>query len=204
MKVGHKVDATMASNIVKLIDMMFQHRKRVTENGLIALSGLINGVGDKVNITDFGKYVVFALQSKDDECSKLACGIVSDLSNAFRQNIAAYLLDFVPNLINILKDPSYTREAKLQAIVALGDLAMSAGEAFCVQFLPEVLKILENASKKSLMNVKKSDDEDLYNYLVNLRDTLVVCYTTIVHGVNDHTTKQFLAQFTPNIISYLG
>ena len=64
--------------------MMFQQRKRVTENGLIALSGLINGVGDRVNIADFGKYVVFALSGKDDECCKLACGLVSDLANAFR------------------------------------------------------------------------------------------------------------------------
>ena len=54
------------------------------------------------------------------------------MSNAFRQQIATYLLDFVPNLIMILKDSAYTREAKLQSIVALGDLAMNAGEAFCV------------------------------------------------------------------------
>lgn len=104
----------------------------------------------------------------------------------------------------ILKDSAYTREAKLQAIVAIGDLAMHAGEAFCVQFLPEVLKILENASQKSLMNISKAEDEDLYNYLKNLRDTIVVCYTTIVHGVNEQTTKQYLAQYTPNIFLYLS
>lgn len=31
-----------------------------------------------------------------------------------------------------MKDSAHTREAKLSAIVALGDLAMNAGEAFCV------------------------------------------------------------------------
>lgn len=59
----------------------------MTENGLIALSGLINGIGERINPTEFGKYVVFALSGKDDECAKLACGIVSDLANALRQNI---------------------------------------------------------------------------------------------------------------------
>jgi hypothetical protein len=165
--------------------MMFQQRKRVTENGLIALSGLINGVGDRVNIADFGKYIVFALSGKDDECCKLACGLVSDLTNAFRQNISPYLMDFVPNLINILKDPGHTRESKLQAIIALGDLAMNAGETFCQQFLPDVLKILENAASKSLTSVKESEDIDLAEYLNHLRETLVECYTTIVHGVNN-------------------
>ena len=54
------------------------------------------------------------------------------------------------------------------------------------------------------MNVSKDEDEDLHNYLKNLRDTLVVCYTTIVHGVNEQNTKQYLAQYTPNIFLYLS
>jgi len=51
---------------------------------MIALSGLINGVGNRLNINDFGNYVVFALKGTDDECIKLSCGIVSDLANAFK------------------------------------------------------------------------------------------------------------------------
>ncbi len=179
---------------------MFQQRKRVTENGLIALSGLINGIGERINPSEFGKYVVFALSGKDDECAKLACGIVSDLANALRHNIQQYLLDFVPNLISILKDADHTREAKLSAIVALGDLAMNAGESFCIQFLPDVLKILESAAAKSLTYVREEDDADLAEYLKKLRETLVESYTTIVHGVNDQNTKIFLSQYAPNII----
>jgi hypothetical protein len=53
----------MATNIVKLLSMIFVNQKKVTENGLIALSGLINGVGSRLNIEDFGKYVVYALNS---------------------------------------------------------------------------------------------------------------------------------------------
>jgi len=40
--------------------------------------------------------------------------------------------------------------SKLQAIVALGDLAMNSGEMFAQQYLEDVLKILESASKMSL------------------------------------------------------
>ena len=56
----------------------------MTENGLIALSGLINGVSDRVDINEFGSYLVFALKGTDDECVRLGCGIVSDLACAFR------------------------------------------------------------------------------------------------------------------------
>ncbi len=79
--------------------MIFQNLKRVTENGLIALGGLINGVGDRLDITEFGNYLVFALKGSDDECVRLGCGLVSDLACAFKSQISAYLQDFVPPLI---------------------------------------------------------------------------------------------------------
>lgn len=81
---------------------------------------------------------------------------------------------------------------------------MNAGEAFCVQFLPDALKILESAAAKSLTYVKESEDADLAEYLKKLRETLVESYTTIVHGVNDNNTKIFLAQYAPNILKYLS
>lgn len=96
VKVGHKLDDITAGNIVQLLVMIFQALKRVTENGLIAFSGLINGVGGRVNVDKFGQYIVWALQGTDDECIRLACGIVSDLASALHENICRYLEDFVP------------------------------------------------------------------------------------------------------------
>ena len=61
-----------------------------------------------------------------------------------------YLFDFVNPLLSILRDPKQHRDSKLQAIVALGDLAMNCGKAFIHQFLGDVLKILESAAKQSL------------------------------------------------------
>ena len=63
----------------------------MTENGLIAFSGLCNGLGARINIKDFGIYLVYALKGDDDECVRLACGIVSDLATALKENIVQYL-----------------------------------------------------------------------------------------------------------------
>jgi hypothetical protein len=46
-----------------------------------------------------------------------------------------------------LKDQNSDRSSKTQAIVALGDLAMNAAEAFSQQYLNDVLKILDSAAK---------------------------------------------------------
>ena len=84
--------------------MIFQNLKKVTENGLIAFSGLINGIGERINLDEFGQYIVWALKGDDDECTRLACGLVSDLASALKAKISKYLLDFVPPLLQILKD----------------------------------------------------------------------------------------------------
>jgi len=115
---------------------------------------------------------------------RLACGLVSDVAVALGPNIANYLNDFVPPLLKILREQNQDRRSKLQAIVALGDLAMSCGDYFSENYLKDVLKILESAALQSLTGVSIEENEDLYHYLIELRSTLVECYTTIVHGVN--------------------
>ena len=64
--------------------MIFQKLKRVSESGLIAYSGLCNGIGNKVNVKDFGMYIIWALKGDDDECVRLACGVISDLATALQ------------------------------------------------------------------------------------------------------------------------
>jgi len=36
----------------------------------------------RVNVKDFGQYIIFALEGDDDECARVACGIVSDVACA--------------------------------------------------------------------------------------------------------------------------
>lgn len=52
---------------------------------------------------------------------------------------------------------------------------------FTQKYLSDVLKILNSASRSSLMTT--SDDEEMRTYLVSLREALVDCYTSVVHGV---------------------
>lgn len=67
--------------------MIFQSMKRVTENGLIAYSGLCVGIGARVNVDDFGQYILWALGGDDEECIRVACGIVSDIAAALHEKV---------------------------------------------------------------------------------------------------------------------
>ena len=60
------------------------------------------GVGDKVDFNEIGSYIKYALTSNENETTKLACGIISDLSGTNGATLSAFLDDFVPCLHDIL------------------------------------------------------------------------------------------------------
>jgi hypothetical protein len=61
---------------------MFKSLKKVTENGLIAYSGLCQGIKERVNVSKMGEYILFALQGSDEACARVACGVISDIASA--------------------------------------------------------------------------------------------------------------------------
>lgn len=75
------LDEGLCSNIVTLLINIFKKQNKVTESGLIAYSGLCNGIGAKINVKEFGQYIVWALKGSDEECIRLACGIISDIAD---------------------------------------------------------------------------------------------------------------------------
>jgi len=76
----------------------------VTESGLIALSGLCGGVNQNIDISSFGGYIVYALKCDDDKCVILACGVISDVAAILKTDVIMFLNDFIPNLLEILKN----------------------------------------------------------------------------------------------------
>lgn len=96
--------------------MIFQSLKRVTENGLIAYSGLCAGLQERVNVKDFGTYILWALDGEDEDCARVGCGIISDIASALKGNVHTYLTSFVPSLINVMISNTRSRHSKLYAL----------------------------------------------------------------------------------------
>jgi hypothetical protein len=109
-----------------LIIQIFQSQKKVCENGFIAYGGLCTGIKERVNVKDFGQYILHALKGEDEDCARIACGIVSDIASAFGESVHMYLTSFVPSLLQMLSAEDRDRNTKLQALLSLGDLAINA------------------------------------------------------------------------------
>lgn len=56
-------------------------------------------MGERLEVDTFGEYILWALQGDDEECTRLACGIISDISAALAGNVAKYLSSFMPHLL---------------------------------------------------------------------------------------------------------
>ncbi len=54
VKVGHKLDDNTGASIITLLIGIFKTLGTVTENGLIAFSGLVNGLQERTKIDQFG------------------------------------------------------------------------------------------------------------------------------------------------------
>ena len=80
---------------------------------------------------------------------------------------------------------------------------MNCGTTFTNAYIADVLKILESASKQSLTVVTYDEDEEMAQYLQQLRETLVECYTSLVHGIQASNMTQPLIQFTPSLFAFM-
>jgi hypothetical protein len=92
---------------------MFQIQQRVTENGLLMISGLINGVGAKLDLRDLGGFIFFALKGEDEDAMRIACGLISDLATVLGPDMGQYYDDFMPILFSILQNNNVDKKCKL-------------------------------------------------------------------------------------------
>lgn len=98
----------------------------VKRNGLIAYMGLCQGLKDRVNVKDFVAYILQALDSDDEVCARVACGIISDIASALKTSFGSYLTKFVPKLMKVMISSSRSKITKLNALDSLCDMAIYA------------------------------------------------------------------------------
>lgn len=75
------------------------------------------GLKERVPINAIGQYIFNALEQQDDEdVTRVAIGLVIDIADGLRENVAQYLSSLVPAMLNVLRDGSRKQATKLAAI----------------------------------------------------------------------------------------
>jgi len=185
-----------------LLIQVFKQAGRVCENALIAFQGLCIGAGEHIDISEIGIYLKYALESNEEGCAKLACGIISDLAGSMGERLNEYLGDFVPCLHDILRNSEIDRRMKLPALQALGDLSMHSGDQFNQRFLNDTLIILNAAASMSVQPgpVPQNDQETL-EFLDELREALIEQYASILLATSESDDPQQKSLFQLHLVA---
>ena len=79
---------------------------------------------------------------------------------------------------------------------------MNCSGAFNERYLSESLNLLDSAAKKSII-VESNEEVDIIAYKAKLRETLVDCYTSMVHGISTHNASDVLTNYIDSIFVFL-
>ena len=75
----------------------------------------------------------------------MACGLISDLGNSCQDYITPYLPEIIGALQNVMAGEQYETQAKLHAIIAMGDACLASEQNFA-NFLPATMNSFVTAS----------------------------------------------------------
>ncbi len=152
IKLAGKLPIELADRAVHLMLESFQQRRSVYEEAVLAFGGIATAVGKDFDkyMEKFGPFLVYALKNTEDAgLSRISVGCVADITRALEERVAQYLAQFMPVLMEILKNTDTDRSVKLMAISVMSDIALYSNK-FYVPYMKEVLEMFQSAAIASM------------------------------------------------------
>lgn len=83
-------------------------------------------------------------------------------------------------MLGVLTGDEFQTDAKLVAIVALGDICLQSDVSFLMGHIKSIISELTSAAQMSL---NLGQDEDQVAIFSSLRTSIIECYNSILHGL---------------------
>jgi len=130
-------------------------------------------------------------------CS-IAVGLVGDISRAIESQIAPYCNDIMTCFVKALQDQYLHRSVKPAVLSCFGDIALALGAGY-EPYLQVSVMMLMQASQTAVPD----DDEDLIDYVNQLREGVLEAYTGIIQGLKEGNKVDIIAPYIVAIIQFL-
>jgi len=128
----------------------------------------------------------------------IAVGLVGDISRAIETKIAPYCNDIMTAFVQALQDQFLHRSVKPSVLSCFGDIALALGAGY-EPYLQVSVMMLMQASQTSV----PEDDEDLIDYVNQLREGVLEAYTGIIQGLKDGNKVEIIAPYIVAIINFM-
>jgi len=184
-----------------LLQVLQTRNSTSSADSFSAISALADLVGP-----DFEKYMaalqpflVAGLRQFDayQVCS-IAVGLVGDIARGIEGKIDPFTKEIMEALVDSLKDTTLHRSVKPTVLSCFGDIAMALGARF-EQYLQFSMMLLLQASATEA----PEHDEEMVDYVVTLRESVLEAYTGIVQGLNDGGRMDLFIPYFDSVMQFL-
>ena len=204
-----ELNPEIGEQVVELVVKVFNQREDIFDEGFLVMSAIANKFIDVLNkhIDTIAPFIMYGLESKSGAIVRNACGVLSDLCTLVEApGIVEGFDQYMPILLNLLKDNNTERSVKIIIVSLIGDTFLLTKSKF-YPYLEDSLHILESAAELSIsLPDGRSESSENLAYQVQLQSALVESYTCFVQNVNDahdERSYQTLGQFIHNILEFL-
>ncbi len=175
-------DANFNTNVMSLAAHLVSANRKVTQGILLIIHALIV-ICEKnfINlISNAGNILYQSMSCADDEnCTRFACGLISDLSNYLESDMSQFADTFMGCLKDVLSKPDFGTETKLHAIIAVGDLCLATEANFEKHLAPTMQSLFAACS----ITINPPQNFESIDLLSKLRDSLIDAFISIIHGM---------------------
>ena len=135
--------------------------------------------GNNGLLDDFWTYIQHALTKwEDPTLFRATIIVIGALSSSYGEYMGKYFENFVPQLIELIKNPTFNRELKLDCLMCLGEICLNSPQS-SIKFLSSIIEVIMFCCNAA---VGMNDTDFAYSEL--LKDSIVECLMCIVHGLN--------------------
>ena len=202
-KYKSKIDLNFAEKIWQLTETLFKYRQTVFDEANIALAALVRnmGVDFKPIFCLYYPYIEFSIKSYSNN-SLSKSGLLSLLQCITNtQDTINKIEDMIKILIDVCTSNEVARGNKIIAINILGELVLITGNNF-KPYLEMVMKLLFSAAQMGI-NIPADADEDIIDFVKNLRYELIQTFTCFELTFNEPSNKQFLTPFIQDMFAFI-
>ena len=150
-------------------------------------------------MTALGPFLVNGLKNfQAFHVCAIAVGLVGDIARSIEGKIQPYCNDIMTALVESLQNENLHRSVKPPVLSCFGDIAMALEGAF-EPYLQVSMMMLMQASQTSVPD----DDEELIEFVNQLRECVLEAYTGIVQGLKDAGRIGLMSVYIEPIMQFL-
>lgn len=186
-KLGDNINSSdYGGAIVDLLMNVIETKIPLAQSDALVVIGStcdLMGMAFEPKLKDFVPLLLLGLSNVgSSEICKASALVVGDLCRALEYKIKPYAENFIQLLLLNLSNLDLDRMAKPPTIAAIGDVIEAIGFE-SERYIPKIMEILIDASKYSPNIIDYEEDEDLIEYVNELREAILACYTSIIQSL---------------------